>query len=127
MAAIPRLWHRPVQVTIEPAVQPRKTKYLPRFNLTKADWEDFTSELDESICISTVTHENSGEFVLLLWKIVQRTSQDIGRYMCGLSEQTHQQYKSYSELLTRRRNHWAWGNACERDEKGRVQLLEVDG
>lgn len=83
MSMIPKSQHRPVQVTIEAAVQPRKTKYLPRFNFRKALLLNWTNS-----------------FVLLFQHISTMENledkRDAGHYVPELSEQ---QNKRYSELF----------------------------
>lgn len=57
--------------------------------------------MDESICNVTLTHKYYGEFVSLVWKTTQNHIPR-GCWILnepGLSEQTSQQYKQYSELF----------------------------
>ena len=42
---IPRTQHRPICVTVHPVIVPQPTP----FNLSKATWDDFSTDFDETI------------------------------------------------------------------------------
>ena len=46
---IPRTQHRPICVTVHPVILPQPTPFRRRFNLRKAKWDDFSTDLDEAM------------------------------------------------------------------------------
>ena len=43
---IPRTQHRPIGIKINAAVMPKTVPFQRRFNYTKANWQDFSEELE---------------------------------------------------------------------------------
>ena len=49
MDAIPHAQHRPICVSVQPAVVPQPAPFWRRFNLRKADWNGYSTEFDNRI------------------------------------------------------------------------------
>ena len=49
MDTIPHIQHRPICVSVQPVVVPQPTPFRRRFNFRKADWNVYSTELDNSI------------------------------------------------------------------------------
>ena len=49
MDPIPHTQHRPICVSVQPVVVPQPTPFRRRFNFRKADWNGYSTELDNSI------------------------------------------------------------------------------
>ena len=49
MDPIPHTQHRPICVSVQPVVVPQPTPFRRYFNFRKADWNGYSTELDNSI------------------------------------------------------------------------------
>ncbi|KAI8511925.1 Prostaglandin G/H synthase 1 [Branchiostoma belcheri] len=49
MNPIPHSQHRPIALTVNAVIVPRTAPFRRRFNLSKADWEKFSNDLDQYI------------------------------------------------------------------------------
>ena len=63
MAPIPHTQHRPICVSVQPVVVPQPTPFRRRFNFRKADWNGYSTELDNSIEDVEPTPSNYNRFV----------------------------------------------------------------
>ena len=69
---IPRSQHRPIIVQMRPVIKPIKTKPKQRFNFRKADWDNFSSELDSTVSAIDAEPKNYNDFKELVWKIARK-------------------------------------------------------
>ena len=69
---IPRSQHRPLIINLRPIVRSLESKYIPRFNFRKANWPEFTSELDLNIASIEPTPVNYEAFQNLVWKVAKK-------------------------------------------------------
>ena len=60
---IPHTQHRPIWVSVNPVIVAQPTTFKRRFNLKKADWEEFSADLDSNIEEVDVITENYERFV----------------------------------------------------------------
>ena len=100
MDHIPKSQHRPILVESQPALTPMTTKHQPRFNLRKANWQEFTNEIENSITNKPHTVNDYNIFTKILWKAAKRHIPRGCRknYIAGLTNQTSTMYEEYSRL-----------------------------
>jgi len=65
---VPRSQHRPIAVDIRPIIRPYKGKPIRRFNFRKANWDKFTSELDDAVNKINACPDNYEIFRNQVWK-----------------------------------------------------------
>ena len=100
MDPIPKSQHRPVAIDIKPVIQPRETKYKnPRSNYRKANWESFTSDMENGITTIAPDPERYEDFQSL---VIGAAKKNIPRgcresYIPGLSDQNKQTYREYTQ------------------------------
>ena len=63
MEHIPHTRHRPICARANPIVAAHPTPFRKRFNLQKADWDSYSTELDKPIKDAEPIPENYGGFV----------------------------------------------------------------
>ena len=94
---IPRTQHRPICVTVHPAIGPQPTPFRRRFNLRKAKWDDFSTDFDEAI--EEPVPENYDRFIGLI-RVASRRHIPRGcrtNYIPGLMEESHSLYEAYKK------------------------------
>ncbi|KAK3890528.1 hypothetical protein Pcinc_005502 [Petrolisthes cinctipes] len=69
---IPRTQHWPLIIDVRPVVRPYETHNKPRFNYRKANWEDFTSDLEIAITSIPAVAEEYDRFQALVWTTAKR-------------------------------------------------------
>ena len=69
---IPKSQHRPMNIDIRPVVRALESSSTPRFNFRKANWQNFTSELERKIESIDPTPINYDTFQSLVWKIAKQ-------------------------------------------------------
>ena len=108
---IPKSQHRPIVLT-KLVLRPQGTKYIPRFNFRKADWQGFTQELDTTIANIKPEPNSYEHFRIAVWKSAKnhiprgcRTS-----YIPCLTEQGKALYDDYKKAYEDdpRRSNPAW-------------------
>ena len=101
MEAIPKTQHRPISISLKAVVTPRRVPFRRRYNLQKADWIAYASDIDAGIVNITPTPANYSDFV----KIVRQASnKNIPRgcrtsYACGLNDQSKVMYEGLPTAL----------------------------
>ena len=70
---IPRTQHRPICVPVHPIIGPQPTPFRRRFNLRKAKWDDFSTDLDEAIEEVEPIPENYDRFIGHIRVVSQKT------------------------------------------------------
>ncbi|KAK3884788.1 hypothetical protein Pcinc_010974 [Petrolisthes cinctipes] len=98
---IPRTQHWPLIINVRPVVRPYETHNKPRFNYRKANWEDFTSDLEIAITSIPAVAEVYDKFQALIWKTVKRNIPRGHRktYIPGLTEPAKDLYKEYIQAF----------------------------
>ena len=96
---IPHTQHRPICVTVEPVIVPQPTPFRRRFNLRKADWLGYSTQVDQHIDEVDATPECYKKFVGI---IRMASKKDIPRgcrtnYIPGLTDESKTLYKAYQE------------------------------
>ena len=96
---IPKSQHRPIGAKIVAAVVPREMHFRRRFNFTKADWDAFSSHIDEELANMPPNPANYNGFIDIVKKI---SRQYIPRgcrtkYIPGLNTDTKETLKKYNE------------------------------
>ena len=98
---IPRSQHRPIIISVGPVIRPRESKPIPRFNFRKANWEDFTSDLDA--CVSTIepTPDRYEDFQKLVWRLAKKHIPRGCRksYIPCLQHDSKELYKKYVQAF----------------------------
>ena len=96
---IPKSQHRPIAITVKPVLQPLNSNNIPRFNFRKANWDRFTSELENEIGTITPDPKNYEIFQKLVWKVAKRSIPRGCRkeYIPCLSEEGKRLYEQYSK------------------------------
>ena len=100
---IPRSQHRPVIIDVKPVIQPQQTNGIPRFNFRKAQWIDFTTELDKMISEAKIDPhpKNYQAFQKLVWeaalKHIPRGCRKM--YIPGMNEDGKQLYDEYTKAF----------------------------
>ena len=62
----PHIQHRSICVSVNPVIVAQLITFRRRFNLTKADWEEFSVDLDSNIEEVEAIQENYERFVEML-------------------------------------------------------------
>ena len=97
MDPIPHTQHRPICVRVEPVVVPQATPFRRRFNLRKADWIGYATELDKLILDVEPTPANYNHFVERL-RMASRRHIPRGcrtEFIPGLTEESKSLYEAY--------------------------------
>ena len=116
MEAIPKTQHRPISISLKAVVTPRRVPFRRRYNLQKADWIAYASDIDAGIVNLTPTPANYSDFV----KIVRQASnKNIPRgcrtsYVCGLNDQSKVMYEDYQRRFAQNPFDMETVNAGER-------------
>ena len=94
---IPRTQHHPICVTVNPIIVPQPTTSRRRFNLKKANWDRFSTELDAAIEEVNSVPENYGRFIELLRVVSRRhiPRRCRSNYIPGLTEESKSLYEAY--------------------------------
>ena len=96
---IPHTPHRPICVTVKPFIVPQSTRFRRCFNLRKADWLGYSTQVDQNIDEVDATPECYEKFV----GIIRMTSRNhIPRgcrtnYIPGLTDESKTLYEAYPE------------------------------
>ena len=69
---IPHSQHRPIIIDVTAAVVPQKVPLRPRFNFRKANWEVFTSYIDEALTDLEPIPANYERFIKLIQGISKK-------------------------------------------------------
>ena len=102
MDPIPNTQHRPICVRANPVVVAHSTPFRRRFNLRKADWDGYSTELDKLIEDVEPTPENYSQFVEKM-RVASRRHIPRGcrtSYIPGLSEESKSLYEEYKKQYT---------------------------
>ena len=94
---IPHTQHRPICVRVEPVVVPQATSFRRRFNLRKADWIGYATELDKLILDVEPTPANYNRFVENV-RMASRRHIPRGcrtEFIPGLTEESKSLYEAY--------------------------------
>ena len=99
MEPIPHTQPRPICARVNPVVVAHPTPFRRRFNLRKADWDGYSTELDKLIEDVEPIPENHGGFVD---KVRVTSRRDIPRgcrtnHIPGLSEESKSLYEEYKK------------------------------
>ena len=103
MEPIPNTQHRPIHVRVKPVIVARPAIFKRRFNLSKADWNGYSTELNNLIEDVDTTLENYGRFI----ELIRVTSGNhIARelreqYIPGLSEESQILYEADKKQYSR--------------------------
>ena len=96
---IPRTQHRPICVTVNTVLVPRPTAFRRRFNLRKANWSGYATDVDIRIHEVDPTPENTERFVEAICvtsrKHIPRGCRS--HYISGLSEKSKSLYQAYKK------------------------------
>ena len=97
--AILRTKHRPISITIRSPVTATHCPFRRRFNLKKANWSNFTNEIDKAIASIPAHHNRYDDCVDLVKKaarhnIPRRCHKE---YIPGLSDESSDLLKLYDE------------------------------
>ena len=96
---IPRTQHRPICVTVNPVLVSRPTAFRRRFNLRKANWSGYATDVDILIDEVDPTPENYERFVEVI-RVTSRKHIPRGcrsHYIPGLSEESRSLYEAYKK------------------------------
>ena len=96
---IPSTQHRPMCVTVNYVIVSRPTAFRRRFNLRKANWSGYTTDVDILINEVDPTPENSDKFVEVI-TVTSRKHIPRGtrrHYISGLSEESRSVYEAYKK------------------------------
>ena len=101
MDPIPRTQHRPIGLQVKAAVSPASVPFRRRFNYQKANWEGFSTDLDDAITNIEASPENYDLFV----KVIKETARkNIPRgcrtnYIPGLTSESAAMYEDYKVMF----------------------------
>ena len=97
---IPHSQHRPIVIDISAAVVPQKVPLRRRFNFRKANWKDFTNDLDEALADLDPTPANYEKFIKLTQEISKKHIPRGCReyYIPGISADSKALYDEYLKL-----------------------------
>ena len=96
---IPRTQHHPICVTVNPVLVSRPTAFRRRFNLRKANWSGYATDVDILIDEVDPTPENHERFVEVI-RVTSRKHIPRGcrsHYIPGLSEESKSLYEAYKK------------------------------
>ena len=96
---IPRTQHRPITITIRSPVTAMHCPFRRRFNLKKANWSNFSNEIDQSIANIPAHPNHYDDFVDLVKKAAQHNNPRgcQKEYIPGLSDESSDLLKLYNE------------------------------
>jgi len=97
---IPRSQHRPIVCSINAAIKPTTVPMKRTFNFRKANWNDFSTDLDSEIKNLASTTENYDAFVNIV-KRVSRKHIPRGcrtQYITGLSSELTEHMHTYTKM-----------------------------
>ena len=69
---IPKSQHRPMYINARPVVRALESNSIPRFNFRKANWPNFTSELERKMETLEPSPNNYDAFQALTWKTAKQ-------------------------------------------------------
>ena len=99
MDPIPHKQHRPICVSVQPVVVPQPTPFCRRFNFRKADWNGYSTELDNSIEDVEPIPSNYNRFVENV-RVASRRHIPRGcrtDYVQGLTDESKNLYEAYKQ------------------------------
>ena len=96
---IPKSQHRPITASIKPAVKAIEPNGVPRFNFKKANWENFTDDLDKKITSIKPVPKNYEDFRKLVWEIAKKNIPRGCRklYVPCLNDVSKEVYEKYTK------------------------------
>ena len=96
---IPKSQHRPIVLNVRPVIKPLESKYIPRFNFRKANWEGFTTDLNIEIASINPDPKNYEQFKTAVWKTAKKHIPRGCRksYIPCLSNEGKQLYEDYKK------------------------------
>ena len=98
---IPRTQHRPIGIEIKPVISPATVPFRRRFNYKKANWKDYSEDLDLRVAELEPVAENYDIFVKMI-KEVSRKHIPRGcrtEYIPGLTPENATLYEEYTEMF----------------------------
>ena len=97
---IPHSQHRPIVIDVTAAVVPQKVPLRRRFNFRKANWENFTNDLDEALADLDPTPANYEKFIKLTQEVSKKHIPRGCReyYIPGISADSTTLYDEYLRL-----------------------------
>ena len=99
MDPITHTQHRPICVSVQPVVVPQPTPFRRRFNLRKADWNGYSTELDNRIEEVEPIPSNYNRFVENV-RVASRRHIPRGcrtDYVQGLTDESKNLYEAYKQ------------------------------
>ena len=99
MDPIPHTQHCPICVNVQPVVDPQPTPFRRRFNIRKADWNGYSTELDNSIKDVEPIPSNYNRFVENK-RVASRRHIPRGcrtDYVQGLTDESKNLYEAYKQ------------------------------
>ena len=96
---IPRTQHRPICVTVNPVLVSQSTAFRRRFNMRKAKWSGYATDVDILIDEVDPTPDNYERFVEAI-RVTSRKHIPRGcrsHYIPGLSEESKSLYQAYKK------------------------------
>ena len=99
MDPIPHTQHRPICVSVQPVVVPQPTPFRRRFNYWKADWNGYSTELDNSIEDVEPIPSNYNRFIENV-RVASRRHIPRGcrtDYVQGLTDESKNLYEAYKQ------------------------------
>ena len=99
MDPIPHTQHRPICVSVQPVVVPQPTPFRRRFNFRKADWNGYSTELDNIIEDVEPIPSNYNRFVENV-RVASRRHIPRGcrtDYVQGLTDESKNLYEAYKQ------------------------------
>ena len=99
MEPIPHTQHRPICIGVKPVVVPQPTPFRRRFNLRKADWNGYSTELDKLIEDVEPIPANYNRFVEVV-RVASRRHIPRGcstEYIQGLTDESKSLYEAYKK------------------------------
>ncbi len=99
MEPIPNTQHRPICIRVNPVVVAKPTPFRRRFNLRKADWNGYSTQLDTLLEDVDPIPENYVQFVEAM-RVASRKNIPRGcrtQYIPGLTEESKSLYEAYKE------------------------------
>ena len=99
MDPIPHTQHCPICVSVQPVVVPQPTPFRRRFNFRKADWNGYSTELDNSIEDVEPIPSNYNRFVENV-RVASRRHIPRGcrtDYVQGLTDESKNLYEAYKQ------------------------------
>ena len=96
---IPHTQHRPICVTVKPVIVPQPTTFRRRFNLRKADWLGYSTQVDQSIDEVDAAPECNEQFVGII-RMTPRKHIPRGcrtNYIPSLTDESKTSYEAYQE------------------------------